>query len=149
MLAYLESSIGWKEVLRRTYREVIADDAQALAAELSYYFFLALFPALLCLVALASFFPLQNVTDDMVRLLGRFAPAQMLDLIREQMVKIAEARDGGLLSLGLIGALWSSSGAMVAVVSAMNRAYDIDDSRPWWKVRAQAIALTVALAVFI
>src|SRR6186997_1690576 len=140
MLAYLESSIGWKEVLRRTYREVIADDAQALAAELSYYFFLSLFPALLCLIAIASFFPLQNLTDDVVRLLGRFAPAPMLDLIKQQMVKIAEGHDGGL---------WSSSGAMVAVVSAMNRAYDIEESRPWWKVRITAIGMTVALAVFI
>ena len=149
MLAYLESSIGAKEVLRRTYREVIADDAQALAAELSYYFFLSLFPALLCLIAIASFFPLQNLTDDVVRLLGRFAPAPMLDLIKQQMVKIAEGHDGGLLSVGLIGALWSSSGAMVAVVSAMNRAYDIEESRPWWKVRIAAIGMTVALAVFI
>jgi membrane protein len=149
MLAYFESSIGWKEVLRRTYREVIADDAQALASELAYYFFLALFPALLCVIAFASFFPLQNLTDDVVRLLGRFAPAEMLDLIKQQMVKIAEGRQGGLLSLGLLGAIWSSSGAMVAAVSAMNRAYDIDESRPWWKVRITAIGITLGLAVFV
>jgi membrane protein len=149
MLAYLESSIGWKEVLRRTYREVVADDAQALAAELSYYFFLSLFPALLCLIAIASFFPLQNLTDDVVRLFGRFAPAEMLDLIRQQMIKIGEGRNGGLLSVGLLGAVWSSSGAMVAVVSAMNRAYDIDEARPWWRVRVTAITLTIALALFI
>src|SRR5438477_6694550 len=130
MLAYFESSLGWKEVLRRTYREIIADDAQALAAELSYYFFLSLFPALLCVIAIASFFPLQNLTDNVVRLLGPFAPAEMIDLIKQQMIKIAENRNGGLLSIGLLGALWSSSGAMVAAVSAMNRAYDIEEGRP-------------------
>src|SRR4051812_12823828 len=149
MLAYLESSIGWKEVLKRTYREVVADDAQALAAELAYYFFLALFPALLCLIAIASFFPIQNLTDDVVRLFGNFVPAEMITLIQDQMVKIGEGRNGGLLSIGLLGAIWSSSGAMVAVSSAMNRAYDIEEGRPWWKVRVQAIALTVALAVFV
>src|SRR5436190_24387799 len=149
MLGYFESAIGWREVLRRTYREIMRDDAQGLAAQLSYYFFLSLFPALLCLIAIASFFPLQNITDDVVRLLGPFAPAEMLDLIKQQMLKIAEGRNGSLLSVGLLAAIWSSSGAMVAVVSAMNRAYDIDESRPWWKVRLTAILLTVALALFI
>src|SRR3954471_21578372 len=120
MLAYFESSLGWKELLRRTYAEVISDDAQGLAAQLSYYFFLALFPALLCLIAIASFFPLQNLTDDLVRLLGPFAPHEMLEIIRQQMVKIAEGQHGGLLTIGLLSALWSSSSAVVSVIGAMN-----------------------------
>ena len=53
MLAYFESSLGWKQVLTRTLQRIWRDDTQALAAQLSYYFFLALFPALLCLVAFA------------------------------------------------------------------------------------------------
>jgi membrane protein len=85
----------------------------------------------------------------MVRLLGPFAPAEMLELIKQQMVKIGEGRNGGLLSVGLFAAIWSSSGAMVAVLSAMNRAYGIEESRPWWKTRATAILLTLALAVFV
>jgi len=73
----------------------------------------------------------------------------MLDLIKEQMIKIGEGRNGGLLSVGLLGAIWSSSGAMVAVVGAMNRAYDIDEGRPWWTVRVTAVTLTLALALFV
>jgi len=149
VLAYLEKSMSWTELIKRTAREVSKDDAQGLAAQLSYYFFLALFPALLCVIAIASFFPLQNLTDDVVRMLGPFAPSEILDIIKQQMVKIAEGRHGGLLSVGLLGAIWSSSGAMVAVVTAMNRAYDIDEARAWWKVRLTAILLTVALAAFI
>src|SRR5262245_2818131 len=113
----------------------MSDDAQGLASQLAYYFFLALLPALLCLLAIASFFPLQNFTDDMVRLLGPFAPHEVLDIIRQEMVKIAEGNHGGLLTIGLLGALWSSSSAMVSVIGAMNRAYDINEGRPWWKVR--------------
>jgi membrane protein len=149
MLAYFESSLGWKEILTRTLQRMWRDDAQALAAQLSYYFFLALFPALLCLIAFASFFPLQHLTEDMVRLLGPFAPAEVLDLLKQQMMTIAEGRHGGLLSLGLLGAIWSSSSAMLAVVSAMNRAYEIGETRPWWNVRVTAIFLTIALALFI
>jgi hypothetical protein len=110
------------------------DDAQGLASQLAYYFFLSLFPALLFLIALASLFPLQHFTDDVVRVLGPVAPAEFVTIIQQEMIKLGESRDGGLISLGLIGALWSSSSAMGAVVNAMNRAYDIEDSRPWWKV---------------
>jgi membrane protein len=149
MLANFEMNLSWFELIKRTTHESMSDDAQGLASQLAYYFFLALFPALLCLVAVASFFPLQNFSDDLVRLLGPFAPREVIDIIQQQMVKIAEGQHGGLLTVGLLGALWSSSSAMVSVVGAMNRAYDIDESRPWWKVRITAISLTVALALLI
>ena len=149
MLAYFERTLSWRELLKRTYRDSMADDALGLAAQLAYYFFLALFPAILCVIALASFLPLQNFTDEMIGTLGGFAPDEMLAVIRGQMVRLAEGNDGGLVSLGLLGAIWSSSAAMVALIGAMNRAYDIEESRPWWKVRLLAIALTIGLAVFI
>ena len=149
MFAYFEMALGWRELLSRTYKEMMEDDALGLAAQLAYYFFLALFPAILCVIAIASYFPLQNFTDDMVASLGRFAPEAMLTLLREQMTRLAEGNDGGILSIGLLGAIWSSSAAMVAIMSAMNKAYDIEESRPWWKVRVLAILLTIGLAVFI
>ena len=64
--------LSWPELARRTWREVIDDDVLGLAAQLSYYFFLALFPAILFLLAVASFFPLSNITDDVGRSLGPF-----------------------------------------------------------------------------
>jgi membrane protein len=149
MLAYFESTLSWTELFKRTYKELMDDDALGLAAQLAYYFFLALFPAILCVIALASFLPLHNLTDEIVSSLGRFAPEEMLTIIREQLVRLSNGNDGGVFTLGLLGALWSSSAAMVAMISAMNRAYDIDEGRPWWKVRVTAILLTVGLAVFI
>lgn len=149
MFAYFDTEIGWRELLSRTYKDAIDDDALGLAAQLAFYFFLALFPAILCIIALASFFPLHNFTDEMVNSVGRFAPQEMLALIREQMVRIAEGNHGGILSIGLIGAIWSSSAAMVAIINAMNKAYDIEEGRPWWKVRILAIGLTIGLALFI
>jgi membrane protein len=149
MLAFFECAIGWRELVKRTYRDMMEDAGLGLAAQLAYYFFLSLFPAILCVVAIASFLPLQTFTDDMVRLLGPFAPAEVLAIIREQMVRIAEGNDGGLVSLGLIGALWSSSSAMVAVIDAMNRAYDIEEGRPWWKVRSTAVLMTIGLSCFV
>ena len=149
MFANFEMALSWRELIKRTAKKTTSDDAQGLASQLAYYFFLALFPALLGLLALASFFPLQNLTEDMVRLLGPFAPGEVIAIIRQQMVKIAEGNNGGLLTVGVLGALWSSSSAMVAVIGAMNRAYDVDDQRPWWKKRLTAILLTTALSLLI
>lgn len=149
MFPAFDIAITWKELLKRTVREILQDDAQSLAAQLAYYFFLALFPALLCLIALASLFPLENFTDDVVRLLAPIAPREALSIIQQQMLKIAAGDNTGLFSIGLLGALWSSSSAMTAVASAMNRAYDISESRPWWRVRLLAIGLTIGLALFI
>ena len=149
MFAHFEMAIGWGELLKRTYKDSLADDALGLAAQLAYYFFLALFPAILCVIAIASFFPLHNFTDEMVASIARFAPQEMLILVREQMVRLAEGNNGGILSLGLVGAIWSSSAALAAIISAMNKVYDIEESRPWWKVRLIAILLTIGLALFI
>ena len=125
------------------------DDGLGLAAQLSYYFFLALFPAILFLLALASFFPLSNITDDVGRSLGPFVSPQVLELIQGQMRRLASNENGGLLTLGVAGALWSSSAALVSIVGAVNRAYDIDEGRSWWKVRLVAIGLTLGVAVIV
>src|SRR4051812_4556568 len=114
MIANFEMTLSWAELIKRTFRKVMADDAQGLASQLAYYFFLALFPALLGVLAIASFFPLQHFTDDVVRTLGPFAPAEMIQIIQQEMAKIAEGNKGGLLTVGFVGALWSSSSAMVA-----------------------------------
>ena len=145
----LPPSMTWRDLLVKTYHEVLDDDVLGLAAQLSYYFFLALFPALLFGLALASFFPLATLTDDISRLLGPVVSPEVLSLIQDQMKRLGEAESGGLLTFGVLGALWSSSAAVVSIVDALNRAYDIEESRPWWKVRLTAIGLTLGLAVFI
>jgi membrane protein len=149
MFAHFDLQIGGLELLRRTYRDAMRDDALGLAAQLAYYFFLALFPALLCLMALASLFPIENLTDEVVNRLAPVAPAAVVEIVRGLLLSIAAGGGGELFSLGLLGAIWSSSAAIVSVIGAMNRAYDIDETRPWWKVRLTAIALTIGLAAFI
>ena len=141
--------LSWAELARRTWREVVDDDVLGLAAQLSYYFFLALFPAILFLLAVASFFPLSNITDDVGRSLGPFVSPQVLALIQEQMQRLADNENGGLLTFGVAGALWSSSAALVSIVGALNRAYDIEEGRPWWKVRLVAVGLTLGVALVV
>jgi membrane protein len=149
MLAYFKVPVGWLEILKRTVKETIQDDCMSLAAELAYYFLLALFPALLFMVALASFFPIENLVGQIVDSMSQFAPPDVLTIVRDQILKVARSDSGGLLTIGMLLTIWSTSAAIVAIINTLNRAYDIEEGRPWWKVRLTAIGLTIALSVFI
>jgi membrane protein len=149
MLADFNIPISSKELVKRTWKEIIQDDVLALSAQQAYYFFFALFPALLTLISFASFFPLQNLTDEVFRHLGRFAPPDVLNIINEQLAKISNDKNAGLLTFAFLVTLWSSSGAMVSIISTLNAAYDITEGRSLIRVRLTAIVLTIGLAIFI
>src|SRR5688572_4526214 len=136
------------ELIRRTYKEVIEDDCLGMAARLAYFFALALFPALIFIVAVVSYLP-WAVLGALVDAIDAVAPTEIVALVRAQIDELARGNNRGLLTVGVLGALWTSSSALVAIVSTLNRAYDVTESRPWWKVRLVAIGLTVGLAVFI
>jgi membrane protein len=149
MLRAFRVPLTWREIFKRTVAEVIADNCFGLAAQLAYYFFLALFPALLFLVAIISFMPVSGLMDAITGVLARVAPGEVLSIIHDQILKIANDKSAGLLTLGMLGTIWSTSSGMTAIIDTLNQAYDIQESRPWWKVRLLAIGLTIALAVFI
>lgn len=149
MFAYFGVPIPWSEVMKRTVNEIGDDNCLGLAAQLAFYFLMALFPALLFLVALIGYLPVENALSELLAALGTVAPQELVELLRGQLAQIAEGSQASLLTLGIIGAIWSSSAAMVAIIDALNRAYDVAEWRPWWKRRLVAIVLTVALALFI
>ena len=149
MLAYLRVPLGWTDVLKRTVNEALADDVFDLAAQQAYYFFFALFPALLFVIGIASFFPLTTLINDVVTMLSRFAPQAVVQIITDAMKTLSNQNSGGVLTFGFLVTIWSSSGAMVSIITTLNTAYDVTESRPWWKTRLTAIGLTIALAIFI
>ena len=149
MLSYFQVPLTWTELLKRTARETQNDNGLGLAAELAYYFFLALFPALLFMLALVSFLPVSDLPGRLAEQLASVAPPEVTTIIRDQLTQLWQGRHGGLLTFGFIAALWSSSAALVALIDALDRVYDVEDSRPWWRRRLTAILLTLGLATFI
>src|SRR5262249_17788854 len=133
MLAHLRVPLGWADLLKRTVKGAFADNVFDLAAQQAYYFFFALFPALLFVIAIASFFPLPSVIDDAVGLLSRFAPQAVKEIIISAMAALSQQNSGGVLTFGFLVTIWSSSGAMVSIISTLNAAYGVSESRPWWK----------------
>jgi membrane protein len=148
MFRTFQIPLSWGELARRTIKEMQVDDTLGMAAQLAYYFLLALVPAVICLVALASFLPPDSIQNT-VAALARFVPGEVVTLLRDQLTSLAQRENQGVLTFGLLMALWSSSAGMVAIVDVLNRAYDIEEARPWWKVRLSAILLTIGVALFI
>lgn len=149
MLARFKVPLSWTDIFKRTGKEALSDNVFDLAAQQAYYFFFALFPALLFVLSVASFFPLADLTDNVIKMLGRVAPREVIDIINTQLSQLGEKNSGGLLTFAFLITIWSSSGAMVSIITTMNACYDVTESRPWWKTRVTAIGLTVGLALFI
>jgi membrane protein len=151
LLARLRVPLSWKEILRRTFDEAFfKDNCLGMAAQLAYYFFFALFPALLVVLVIASYL-FENSAEfvtNMFLLADGLVPEEALQIITQQLVKISE-NQAGLLTVGMLTALWSSSAAMTAIIDTLNSAYDIQEGRAWWRVRITAVLLTVCLAMFI
>ena len=149
MFAYFRAPVGWLEILKRTVRETLDDGCFGLAAQLAFYFVLGLFPALIFLIALIGFIPVGPALEGLLEGLSQFAPTEVVAIVNKQLTDVAAGRDGGLLTLGILGAIWSSSAAMTAIISALNRAYDVEEWRSWWKRRLLAVLLTLGLATFL
>src|SRR5438034_1967840 len=150
MLKAFRIPISWTEIVKRTASEVQADNCLGLAAQLAYYFFLALFPALLFFVALVSFIPIAGLMDAIATVLARVAPNRAVyDIIHDQIRRIAGDKNGGLLTIGMLGAIWSTSAGVSAIIDTLNTAYDIREGRPCGNVRRPWSALTTALSTCI
>ena len=147
LLTYLKVPLSWGQILQRTFNEALKDGCLGMAAQLAYYFFFALFPTLLVMIALADIFAADVM--KMIAGLGGILPGDALSLITDQLGRLTGGEQGGLFTIGMLTALWSSSAAMTAIIDTLNTAYDIEEGRPWWKVRVTAIALTIGLALFI
>lgn len=149
MLINFKMPLGWWELIKRTAKDAIADDIMNLSAQQAYYLFFALFPALLALISIASFFNLASVVEQVVQNLGTVAPKDVLSIVQGQLDEISKSGRGGILTFAFLLTIWSSSTAMVSITTTLNAAYDIEEGRPWWKVRLTAIALTIGMALFI
>lgn len=136
---------------KKLAHEFSADDISGLAAELSYRYFLALFPFMIFLAALGGFTARAVNADDptgtIMDNIGGALPADARSVLETQVRTVLDSHSLALLSFGIIGALWAASGAMKALIKAMNRAYDVAETRPFWKVTSLAIGMTVAATI--
>jgi membrane protein len=136
---------SWLFVLRKTVREFSKDQCTDLAAALTYYAVLALFPALVALVSLLGVFGQgRSTVDALLEIVDQVGPSSAVDSLRPTIEGLASAQGAGLaLVVGLLGALWSASGYVGAFGRAMNRVYEVGEGRPIWKLRPLQLVVTL------
>jgi membrane protein len=140
---------SWGYVIKRTLREFGRDKCTTLAAALTYYAVLAIFPALLALISLIGLFGEAEETTQMImQIIESAGSASTAETLREPIEQLASAPGAGLaLVIGLLGAIWSASGYVNAFSQAMNQVYEVDEGRPFYKLRPVVLLITVVLLV--
>jgi membrane protein len=136
---------GWKYVFRKTMREFSTDQCTDLAAALTYFATLALFPALLAIVSLLGLFGQAGATTNAVLdIMSSFVSPNMVEGLREPITNLVETPAAGFAFFtGIIGALWSASGYVGAFARAMNRIYSVEEGRPFYKLRPTMFIVTI------
>lgn len=137
--------------LKRLVKRINQDRIFGRAAQLSYYFLLALFPLLLFLINILGYLAQQGTLfrDKLLVYLAALMPASAFLLVHNTLDEISAASGTGKLSFGLLAALWAASNGMGAISDTLNIAYNVKERRPWWKTRLICVGLTVALAILI
>ncbi len=138
-----------KRVIVGTVDDIAQNHILSFAAALSYYFVMAFFPALIALAAFVAYLPIPNLFDTIVGTIARVAPAQSMGLLRRIITDVISPSRGTLLSLGLLGALWTCSSGFSTLIEALNVAYDVPETRPWWKTRLLALELTFVIGTLV
>ena len=128
----------WVAVFKRTFKEFIADDCTGLAQQVAYSSLLAFFPTAILLIGLLG---LVDAYDDLTEFLGTIAPGAVIDAIELAEKSSRTGASGAAFVIGLFGTLWAASGAMTAIVKAVNRAYDRVETRPFWRLRLLSVFL--------
>lgn len=121
------------------------DGVTEIGAQLTYYLILAIFPFIIFFLSILQFTPLADA--DILQSLLSPLPGDAKDLFYDLINNIIKGGSVGLLSLGAIGSIWSSSNGVMAIIKAVNRAYDLEESRPYIKLKGLSIIFTIGLFV--
>lgn len=128
--------------LKQLIWRIVDNRVPDLSAQLAFYFLLSLFPFLIFAMTLLG---LYVTTEEVLELLGQYVPDNSMPLIEKNLRNVLDVERGGLLSIGIFATLWPASHATNALIRSLNQAYDVEESRPFWKARGMAVLLTVAL----
>jgi len=142
---------GWRDILWRTWLEASRDRLPSVAAGVTFYALLAIFPAVGAFVSLYGLFADVGVVREQLNDLAAFVPREVLTLVGDQMMQIATRQNAGLsiaLVLSLLLSLWTANAGVAALFDGLNVAYDETEKRNFFVRRATTYAFTAALVAF-
>jgi membrane protein len=130
-------------------REISEDKVFNGAAALAYYLTLAIFPALILMMTLIPYLPIDRVDEAIMDLLRQALPAESHEMVAGVVHEVTAERRGGLLSFGLLGTLWAASTGMHAVMQQLNVTYDVEESRGFIRARGTALILSILFILLV
>ncbi|MFL9815177.1 YihY/virulence factor BrkB family protein [Stutzerimonas sp. VN223-3] len=136
------------ELLKRTIKDFSKDDMTTYASALAYRAIFSLFPFLLFLIALLGMLDLQEFFTWLREQVSLVLPPDALDLVNP-VIDQMQGQKSGLLSFGILLALWSASIGIRSLMNAMNKAYDVEEGRPAWKLMLLSVVYTIGLALIL
>lgn len=136
-----------KKTIIKLFHKYNDDRVSELAAQLTYYLILSFFPFVIALLQIISFTPLGNM--DVVENLLRNFPLQTQEVLIGIIRDVVSSSGATLLSVGVLGAVWSASKGINSLIKAVNRAYDLEELRPFWKLRILSLVMTLGLMLVI
>lgn len=145
---FIENSTAL-DLAGRVVRGIRKDHCVGHAAEIAFFFLFALFPCLLALTSLLAYLPVVDLAQVLLNLLDNLLPNAVLSLLEKNLQTLVQVQKGGLLTLGILLALWSASNAVTAFQTALNDAFEIEDQRPFWQVRILSVFLVINFMGFI
>lgn len=131
--------------IKKLGKEIGEDRVTSLAAELAYYFMLSIFPLLILVISILPYLSIDK--QEAVTFITKYAPGEIGGILQDNVVSIISEPQGGLLTVGVLGTLWSASNGIMALIRALNQAYDVEESRSFIKARLLSILLTVGLII--
>lgn len=143
---------GWWQTVRRTAREFQDDGLMDWAAALTYFGVLSLFPLLLVLVALVGLLgQYPQTVDALIDVVRQVAPGSAADTVERSITGVVRDKGGAgaLLGFGLLGAIWTASGYIGAFMRAANAIYEVEEGRPFWRLRPLQLAITLVMIVLL
>ncbi len=141
--------MGLRRALIAAYRDLLRHHTLQVAAALSYYLVLSVFPALIFLSAMMASIPLAGLFPRVLDLMSRLLPYDTMRMIQAVLRDLLAANEKSWFSFGMVGTIWVASGAFSAIIEALDIAYDANDSRPFWKTRLLAVGLAAMTAALL
>ncbi|HVF31223.1 MAG TPA: YihY/virulence factor BrkB family protein [Pyrinomonadaceae bacterium] len=137
-------SFEWRVFFKELYSKFFETDVMSASAQVAFYFSFAFFPLLLFLVSLFGLVleSTDELRGEMYGYLGQLLPPSAYELVRTTMDEIIETSSGGKLTLGLLVTLWSASAGIDSLRIALNRVYEVKETRSWWNTKVHALVLT-------
>lgn len=133
-------------VTKQAVKEFMDDDMNTHAAALTYRFLLAIFPFLIFILTLLGAFNMEEFFDSLLNEARQHLSPELYTQFENILIQVESGANGGLLSFGLLLAIWSAAGGVRSVIHALNIAYDVEEARSLWKKYLVSVLFTIGLA---